>query len=163
MITQSELKQILHYSQDTGIFTWLINHSHGKKLKGKTAGCFNSFGYLFIKTKGIIYKGHRLAFLYMTGVIPEEVDHINHNTSDNRWCNLRPSNRIENSHNSSISSANTTGATGVYKDNIYDGWVARISINSTSTNLGYFKNKNDAIIARKMAEYEHGYHVNHGT
>jgi hypothetical protein len=36
----------------------------------------------------------------MTGDWPsEQVDHVNHNTADNRWANLRPATRSENNIN----------------------------------------------------------------
>ncbi len=39
---------------------------------------------------------HTLAFLYMEGAFPKnEVDHLNHNRSDNSWVNLRKVTRVE--------------------------------------------------------------------
>jgi len=51
---------------------------------------------------------------------------------------------------------NTSGVVGVAKSG--NKWRAKIS----DIELGIYKNKNDAIIARKMAEKDLGYHQNHG-
>jgi hypothetical protein len=41
-------------------------------------------------------------------------------------------------------------------------WLASISINGKRKHLGYFKDIDDAIEARKNANIEYGYHANHG-
>jgi hypothetical protein len=40
--------------------------------------------------------------------------------------------------------------------------VATIHVNSKENHLGLFENKEDAIVARKKAEFEYGFHPNHG-
>ncbi|MBL4753766.1 MAG: hypothetical protein JKY52_09275 [Flavobacteriales bacterium] len=79
MITQSELKDKLHYCPDTGVFTWIKPHCMAKSISpGDRAGSTKSDGYTAINTGGINHLQHRLAFLYMTGSMPEgHVDHIN--------------------------------------------------------------------------------------
>jgi hypothetical protein len=42
---------------------------------------------------------HQLAFLYMTGSIPIEIDHANGDRADNRWANLREATRKQNNGN----------------------------------------------------------------
>jgi hypothetical protein len=63
VITQKQLKEMLHYAPETGIFTWL----EGRR-KGKPAGSKNERGYLkiWISVKGIrkLYYAHRLAWFY---------------------------------------------------------------------------------------------------
>ncbi|WP_428999737.1 HNH endonuclease signature motif containing protein [Stenotrophomonas maltophilia] len=47
-----------------------------------------------------MYRQHRLAWLYMTGQWPSgEIDHINHDRSDNRWHNLRDVSHQANQQN----------------------------------------------------------------
>ena len=64
------------------------------------------------------YVAHRLAWLYMTGEWPRhEIDQINLDRSDNRFCNLRPANRSQNSANS------TSRASQIKpRDGIPDNW-----------------------------------------
>ena len=55
----------------------------------KQAGYINSDGYRSITIDGREYFAHDLVWLYMTGELPKgEVEHINRNNDDNRWCNL---------------------------------------------------------------------------
>lgn len=78
-----------------------------------------------------------------------DVDHINHNTIDNRKSNLRIVSRSQNQMNS-IQRKNKTGAKGVSKNG--KRWVASIQINKKRIYLGIFKNFDDAVKARKEAE-----------
>jgi hypothetical protein len=78
-----------------------------------------------IQINGKTYQAHRLAFLYMTGKFPpDEVDHINHEPSDNRFVNLRQVTRLENLRNQSLSKNNKSGFTGVSWYGRYSKWVA---------------------------------------
>lgn len=88
-ITQKRLKELLHYNQETGIFTALIKR--GRTGVGDMVGGINKQkGYIQMWLDGNIYRGHVLVWLYMTGNYPTyEIDHINRIKSDNRWCNLR--------------------------------------------------------------------------
>lgn len=79
-----------------------------------------------------------------------DVDHINHNTFDNRKSNLRIVSECENMWNRALSKNNTSGVTGVFADKT--GWIATIGFNNQQIRLGHFKDKNDAIKARKDAE-----------
>jgi len=80
--------------------------------------------------------------------------------------NYKPSNcrfttQIENLHNRKLLQRdNSSGYRGVSHHN--KKWRAYITENEKQKWLGHFKNKADAIIARKMAEYELGFYVNHG-
>ena len=70
----------------------------------------NNGGYLEGKILGKYYKAHRVIWLWMTGEWPkEQVDHINHDRTDNRWCNLREASRLENYRNQSQYKNNKSG------------------------------------------------------
>ncbi|MFP9167093.1 HNH endonuclease signature motif containing protein, partial [Enterococcus faecalis] len=73
----------------------------------------------------------------MTGKLPEEVDHINRIRSDNRWVNLRESNRQENSRNRK--STSNSGYLGVSWSTKAQKWQVMVR-NSTGNNIfgGYF-------------------------
>ena len=118
-LTQKQLKKYLYYDKDTGIFTRI--NSTGKNRNhslGKPAGGINFDGYITIRILKHRIQGHKLAFLYMNGNIPSsEIDHINHDRSDNRWVNLRAVNKIHNQHNRSINSNNKSGINGVCLSN----------------------------------------------
>jgi len=83
MIIQARLKEILHYSPETGLFIWLVSLSNRIKA-GDDAGFINDISlYRTITVSGKMYQAHRLAWLYVYGVWPEYIDHINHNRSYN--------------------------------------------------------------------------------
>jgi len=60
-----------------------------KLFSGKIAGCVDKRDYVVINLDGKAYKAHRLIYLLVTGIDPEQIDHINGICNDNRWCNLR--------------------------------------------------------------------------
>jgi len=138
MITQSELKQRYFYNPDTGLFTRIC----------KTNG--RHFGKTLINNKKIIIKGkaylpHRLAWLYMTGKHPDQfIDHINRDSTDNRFSNLREASYAENNRNRSIGKDNTSGYKGVSYHKHNKKYRAEIRVNNISKHLGYFSNPADA-------------------
>lgn len=98
-LTHDRLLRLLHYNPESGIFTWNVDLG-SRARKGDEAGTINKAGYVVIQINGCKIYAHRLAFLYMEGKLPDcQVDHINRNKLDNRWCNLRHSNNIENNRN----------------------------------------------------------------
>lgn len=165
MITQAELKSIVHYDPDTGIFTRLL--SWGSTKKGDVAGSKSSYykgkTYLRLSVKCKIYYAHRLAFLYMNGVMPKFVDHKNGDGTDNRWINIRESSPQHNQKNMRLSSVNLSGFTGVSKCHNSDKWRARLMVGGVEVSLGRFDNIDDAIDARKAANIKYGYDENHGS
>lgn len=164
-ITQEELKREIHYDHCTGIFTW--RESGSGRILGRYAGCKRSFKgkmYLRICVNKKCYMAHRLSFLYMTGKFPDyEVDHINGDGIDNRWCNLRDVTHIENQKNIKLSVMNTSGICGVDWNKRKNKYRASIRTGNLYIFLGYFSNIFDAACARKNAEVKYGFHKNHGS
>ena len=71
---------------------------------------------------------------------------------DNRKSNLRIVSNSENQMNRKLAKNNTSGTSGVDWLKRNNLWRSRITINNQSVTLGYYKNKEDAIKARKEAE-----------
>ena len=160
MVTQSELKKLFRYSKETGLFTRLKDARNKQKLKGSIVTTKNDRGYITIRINKKTYSGHRLAFLYINGIFPNNIDHINHNQSDNRWCNLRDVTLSENQKNRKYQKTNS-GFLGVRYNQ--GKWSARIMVNSKEMPLGRFVKKSDAIKARKEANIKYEFHENHGA
>lgn len=80
------------------------------------------------------------------------VDHINGNVLDNRMSNLRLCTAIENGHNHKVSSANTSGITGVSWMPRYKKWQSYITVDKKRIHLGNFSDFSDAVYARFIAE-----------
>lgn len=149
-LTREYLKQRLHYDPDTGIFTW-IKCNTARFLPGTIAGGRAGPRYRVIGLNQQLYLEHRLAFFYMEGRWPLEVDHVNGVGSDNRWVNLREATRSQNLFNRRPRNE-TLGVSGVSQNPKSLTWRARIVVNSREISLGYFKTKEEAVAARKAAE-----------
>ena len=161
MITQEKLKELLDYSPDTGLFTWLASPSR-KIVIGSTAGSFDNHGYIVITINCKKYKAHRLAWLFVYGEWPDQIDHIYGNKWDNRIFKLRSVSKTENQRNKKIPKNNLSGVIGVHFNSISKRWVAQIRLNRKTKYLGSSIYKFDAICARKSAENKYGFHENHG-
>lgn len=111
--------------------------------------------YTWLETKGYIYSSDREYALhrFVTNCnIDYVVDHMNHNTLDNRKENLRICSQQKNTFNQKVRSNNWTGVSGVSWDYDRNKWQAYISINGKRILLGRFDIFEDAVIARKEAE-----------
>ena len=151
-LTAEYLRSILDYNPDTGIFTRKVRAANCVKV-GDRAGSPNGDGYLQIMVQSRKYLAHRLAWLYVYGVWPnDQLDHINRIRTDNRRANLREVSHKQNGQNKSKPSNNTSGHPGVSWYKRISKWQARIMHNYKLIHLGYFTDIEDAITARKAAE-----------
>jgi hypothetical protein len=80
------------------------------------------------------------------------VDHIDGNTLNDRWNNLRLATVSQNGRNMRQASHNTSGVTGVCWYKPTSKWEAKIQHEGKSIYLGYFTHKEEAIEARRKAE-----------
>lgn len=142
MIDQNQLKELLSYNPDTGVFIWL--KSYNNAVTGKQAKTKGRNGYIDIKIKGVRYYAHRLAWLYMTGEQPKNViDHIDRDKTNNKFNNLRDVSVKENINNQIKPNANnSTGVRGVMP--YINGYSSQISVNGKNIHLGVFKSIEDA-------------------
>ena len=83
------------------------------------------------------------------------VDHINTNTLDNRKSNLRICTQHQNDMNHKVNKVNKSGVTGVRYREDKGVWVAYIYYHNRNISLGSYKNKEDAIKARKQGEIKY--------
>lgn len=113
---------------------------------------YNEDGYLISRPFG---KTIRMHMLIMNSDGSRDVDHKNHITYDNRKENLRICDHFENVIHSKTYSNNTSGRKGVYWDNARQKWMAIITYNKKTVNLGRFDNFEDAVDARQSAEQKY--------
>ena len=83
------------------------------------------------------------------------IDHINHNKLDNRRKNNRICTKSQNCMNRKKSNTITSGIVGVGWIAEKNEWRASLTLKGKFINLGYFKNKKDAIRARQQAEIKY--------
>ena len=137
----NKLRSALMYDQETGIFRWLV--SRGRSGAGSIAGHIHPSGRSYIQIFGRRYIASRLAWFYMNGAWPKhEIDHINRNMSDNKWCNLRQATRSQNCMNIPAAARNKTGIKGVCLAG--NRYRADIMVDGKRHYLGKFDTKEEA-------------------
>lgn len=163
-LTVRDLREFLDYDPITGHLTWIKKLSR-KVVVGKRAGTqVKGRDNRIIKIFGEVYIEHRLIWFMVTGKWPvHDIDHEDHNESNNSWGNLYEKTRLENCKNNSLRSDNRTGIVGVWvnQQNSKKKYRAEINHNG-SRKARSFTDLNDAISQRKIWEKEFGFHANHG-
>jgi hypothetical protein len=84
----------------------------------------------------------------------EVIDHINHDSLDNRRCNLRVASQRQNTQNRNEKSSSKYP--GVYWHNPTQKWHAQITINGKRKHLGLFVDEREAAKAYEEACREQG-------
>ena len=165
-LTQNYLKELFEYNPDTGIFYRKVGRNQ-LSPSGSEAGTIQTrYGksYRRIGIDGKYYLAHRLVWLYVNGVLPDqEIDHIDGNGLNNKIDNLRAVSHLENGKNRKMPSSNTSGHVGVYWNKRKQKWESKIRINGLLINVGTFCSKEDAIKARKSHVCFSVFHPNHGS
>jgi len=164
------LRKLLRYEPETGKLFWrkrsleLLPEAANPvqwnaRYAGKEAFTYTqSNGYVRGAIFNRSYLKHRIIWVLVTGRWPEhEVDHINGNRSDNRWCNLREANSRQNKWNSARQKNSTSGFKGVSWHKSCGQWRATISDHGKHKHLGYFPTPQAAYAAyQKEAKRIHG-------
>ena len=163
-MTQNELKKLVHYKPDTGVFTRLMGTGKGAAA-GSIAGSLDKqSGYVQLWVGRKHYRAHRLAWFYMTGEWPSLIDHVNGEKADNRWANLRVANHSKNSANQREKAFRALPK-GVYQYDYTNGGkpYAQIRVNGKTIHLGAYQNTGEAKAAyNRAAAREFGEFANLG-
>lgn len=155
MITQVRLRELLVYNPITGLFTNRVQRGQRGPI-GAIAGNFDKDGYRIIQIGGTKYRASRLAWLYMTGHWPIEVDHKDGVPYNDIWNNLREATRCENMANSTRP-VGTSGLRGVKFDPKTSTWRSRVQYGNCREWLGPFDTAEEAHAAYLIAaENKHG-------
>ncbi len=175
---QKLVRECFEYHRD-GTFTWKVRPEHhfvskrgmnifNAKYTGRNVGSVveddPGLFYLHTSIGNRKLKVHRLVWIFHHGEIKDgmEIDHINHDGTDNRIENLRVVNSTDNKRNKTKQRNNTSGKNGVYWVKKVNKWRAIIYICGKGKHLGYFKDLDSAAKARLKAEIENNFHEGHG-
>lgn len=151
----TELRRILNYDPETGVFSRRVRSSHA--FPGDKVGCLRPDGYMQASVRGKTYLLHRLAAYHVTGEWPAgEVDHINGDRTDNRWANLRLVDRATNAQNERGKRRNKWQSEfmGVSPIEKTGKWVARICVNGRLRHVGTYATEEEAAEAYLSAKRE---------
>jgi hypothetical protein len=154
-LTAERLRELLHYDQETGIFTWTQRPSEmaRKCAPGAVAGSVcKVHGYVYIGIDWVKHPAHRLAWLYVRGEWPQfDIDHIDGDRANNRIGNLRDVSRSVNLQNArKARSDSQSGLLGALRNR--NRWMSRIKANGRMIHLGSFDTPEEAHAAYLAAK-----------
>jgi len=164
VLTQERLKELLHYDPETGVFRWLVDIRNGEHrarilvkagdIAGYRGGGRNSrTEYVSIRIERRLYGAHRLAWLYVKGEWPPLIDHRDLDGTNNRFLNLRLSDKSSNAANTSPPRNNTSGVKGVYFDRNRNRWVAEIWHQNKKYRMGRHRSLEGAAARELFGEF----------
>ena len=175
-LTQDIVRELLDYNPATGAFVWRwrdikwfedarSQSSWNTKWAGKPALTIlrtvsPELQYFACTIMSVRYPAHRIAFLWMTGRMPDEIDHDDGDGTNNRWANLIEKTHANNQCNMRrhrrdgkpiAVHVGVYPKAGRYRAKIRNRW------------LGVFDTLDEAIAARQVAQRELGFTERHGS
>lgn len=152
------MKKIRIESKKYGLLEILLDDDDFNRLKKE----FNNMKWSVTNNRNKLYAQKRVngKIIYLHRFITncpkgKYVDHINHNTLDNRKENLRITNNANNLRNGCLRVNNKTGVNGVCYDKNRHKYIASIKVNYKKITLGRFDTLEEATNIRKKAEIKY--------
>ncbi len=155
-----ELAHSLFNYKDGNLY-WKPN-PNSKTKNNSLANCVGYGGYMQTNYKQKQYRTHRLIFLMHHGYLPEMVDHIDGNKSNNKIENLRACTRTQNLLNSKIPITNTSGAKNVFWRKQRNKWEVKFKVNKVAKYFGLYDDLELAeLVATEARDKYHGEFAKH--
>jgi hypothetical protein len=146
-----------------GALYWKIKCGRGISVKypnDKVIVVADPLGYFYVTWRRKHYAVHRVIFLLIHKWLPECIDHIDGNPSNNNFLNLRPASRLQNQFNRRINSKCKSGVKNVTS---HQGkWQVRFSIKGKTKHYGVFEDLEFAeLVAQEIRAILHGEFARH--
>lgn len=163
----AEFRSIADYVPETGDVICKKNRQGSRiRIGDKFAVRRGRSKYPTITLFNRVYQLSRIIWLHMTGDWPQyNIDHINGDTWDNSWSNLRDVPQLLNNKNKVMQSNNTSGCTGVSYRRDINRWRAYTKDANKQINIGSYPTFEEAVAARKAFLDSHphlGFTKRHG-
>lgn len=140
------IEQLFEYRREHGLLIWKNPPKQNPYLIGKRAGTEhidrNGKIYLRVCIKGKRFMIHKLICFIETGILPNLVDHIDGNTLNNEFKNLRITNNRFNQHNRLRHRKGRL--VGASWDKNRKKWQSHIQIKGKNIALGRFDSEKQA-------------------
>ena len=150
------LQECFIYDPNTGLLTWRhrpLSHFSDERIQKiwNTQNAHQVAGWkpepphfnISISIDGLRYQAHRIIWKLVTGMEPpEEIDHRDRDSFNNRWKNLRAATRQEQNRNRGIQSNNKVGIKGVSRKG--HRYRATIILSRKQIHLGTFDTPEEA-------------------
>lgn len=142
MVPKTELDELFEYQSGTLYgkhVDWRRKESNSR-VCGKPIGSGMPQGHLamnFTDKRGKKHRElvHRVIYMMHHGEVPEMLDHIDMDPTNNKISNLRPATKSLNSQNRGAQSNTKWGLRGIYKDK-WGGYYVHIRLNGKRHSLG---------------------------
>lgn len=136
-MTAERARELFVYDEETGVLAW--------RATGLPAGKSSpSHPYLVVYADQQKLYVHRVIWLWMTGVWPLVVDHLDGDSLRNVWTNLRNTTQAINMQNRHRPNKNNPhGLLGV-KQRTATTWQAQLRLNKKTLHLGTFASAAEA-------------------
>jgi HNH endonuclease len=166
MITQEYLRANFYY--EDGMLYRKHNTANNKIKSGDPAARLHkATGYYRICIDNKRYPFHRVMYLYHHGVMPDIVDHIDCDKTNNRIENLRDANATWNNTNKKIQRNNSSGIKGISFYTKFNRIHAQIQVHGKKIHKTFvpITEENLTLAKRWLDEQRnklHGDYANHG-
>jgi hypothetical protein len=148
--TLAGIKRVLKLAESLDKVVWVEPTSNSVKV-GDAYGYLDARGYTVGRVLGLRLYLHQLIFFFVHGYIPNEIDHIDRDKTNNHIDNLRDTTRGDNGRNREA--YNKLGIKGVYLNHRgkYEG---RITYDGVGYYLGSYKTIEEAkdVVSNKYIE-----------
>lgn len=166
ILSSTDLHALFEY-KDGDLF-WKVaaggpKNGGGSRKPGDLAGTKHPNGYKSVRINNVMVKQHRVIFMMFFNRLPQVIDHIDGDPSNNKIENLREASASENVWNAKKGATNKSGVKGVCWHKRKNKWIASCAIYKRIRHVGYFDDVTkaaEAVIA--FRQQMHGAFANHG-